>query len=602
MILTDRLYKAAVLTCLSLSTFGATFAIRNPATSYELSVYHGTPVEFWGCLVLALALSIPTAVSRAVEGRSTRAILAVTAYPILLVVGLPLLRNYYFIGEADMLSHLGSTQELLTGVIEPTDLFYPATHTLAAVIQMTTGLSTRQSLMLLPPIFVLAFVVFVPLAARKLHTGRGAATFGVLVALMLIPINQSTIHLEPSPRNFALFVTPFALYTTYHAAVTTDVRTRVHVLLSYVAILLLHPMYGVGLTVLLGPLALILWGFKYTVSEEPTRQWSVLRNGFVIGVLTWVWISQREVFASVFGGFLYYAVEGAQTAGEVSQRGSSLAQLGGSLGELFVKLFLVTLIVSVIAAVFVLGRVVALLRTKRLREESPLNESLLLGSAFATLPLGALLPLFMLTDRTTLFFRYAAFLLVVGTVVAALGTRHYTIERLPKPVSKSIVPAGLLVLLLMSVLVLHPSPYIYQDTEHVTERDMASYETVFDHGNPGYSYDHVRSDVSRYGSALKGPSERSRRDYFHEGRRRGGIPDGFASRNLPGHYPGPTYVILSSADRQRELELYDGFRFDAADFEYLGSDSDIDKFHSSGGFSAYLVEAEDDEQAVEQAS
>jgi len=72
-----------------------------------------------------------------------------------------------------------------------------------------------------------------------------------------------------------------------------------------------------------------------------------------------------------------------------------------------------------------------------------------------------------------------------------------------------------------------------------------------------------------------------------------GIPDHFDNRTLRTYYEEPVYIPVTEADRVRDPELWNGFRFSDADFEYLETEPGINKVQSNGGYTLYRVEPAD---------
>ncbi|RQH01248.1 hypothetical protein EA472_07280 [Natrarchaeobius oligotrophus] len=586
--------------CFVLSGTAAAIAVRNGAIGYEIDVYRSTPRSFWLVLASSICASTLIAFSRVEANEPNRLALVATAYSVLLVVSLPLLRRYYFVGEGDMLTHLGWTRELLAGTRSATDLLYPAVHLLGSALAQTTALSVRRSLMLLPVIFVGLFVVFVALVVRRIDSTTGATTLGVFFALFLLPVNHVTIHVEPSPRNFALFSIPFVLFAVLLVLIERTIRTRLIALLLFAGLLVFHPMYTVVLTVFLVAVAVVLWLYQSLGPVDGGSVGTLFRQSLLLGGCTWVWIRFENVFANFFSGLLFYVVEGAEVAGDVSQRGSSVAEVGGTLATLFLKLFSVSLVVGLVVAVFTLERTLALVRRPSSRTTPDGERDLLLSSfVFGLVPIGGMMLLFLVTNRTTMFFRFAGFVMVIFTIVGAVATGRYVVSSVSLDTRFVLVPC-LLVLVGLSLLIVHPSGYIHQDTEHVTEADTTGYELVFQYEQPTVRHDHVRSHVSRYGHAINGPAHRDRRDYYHDGWRRGGSPDNFASQDLPTVYPSKTYLTISSADEKRESELYDGFRFTEDDFAYLERETVAHRVHTTGDFRTYYVAPDraDDQEEI----
>jgi len=145
-------------------------------------------------------------------------------------------------------------------------------------------------------------------------------------------------------------------------------------------------------------------------------------------------------------------------------------------------------------------------------------------------------------------------------------------------------------LLLLSIPVIHPSPYIYQTSGHVTEAQIEGYGTAFSYSHEEIYYSKVRSSPDRYGDAIYGTTDKSQEYY-----RRGSsitVPDHFANQNLRSYFEDPEYLAITEADRVRDGDVYKGFRFGSQDFRYVNNEPGIDKIQSNGGLDIYLINPE----------
>jgi hypothetical protein len=144
---------------------------------------------------------------------------------------------------------------------------------------------------------------------------------------------------------------------------------------------------------------------------------------------------------------------------------------------------------------------------------------------------------------------------------------------------------GLVLMLVLSLLVYFPSPYILQPNNQVTESQLEGYEAGLDHSQASLDIMFIRSPPSRYFDAQVRPTGQRRGDTYRNDLK---TPDHFANQRL--HQRDlTTYVVVTSADYKRDVKIYKGFRFNRSDFEYLESAPGINRVYSSGGTTFYLT-------------
>ena len=93
------------------------YAYGAPTTGYEISIYtQATPIGFWLGVAVAVAIAVGVTLY-APEGYLSLAGLALAGGAVLALAGLPILRNYFFYGTGDAMTHLGWTKDLYGGVL-----------------------------------------------------------------------------------------------------------------------------------------------------------------------------------------------------------------------------------------------------------------------------------------------------------------------------------------------------------------------------------------------------------------------------------------------------------------------------------------------------
>lgn len=586
-----RFYRGLLTISFLFLAFGTVIAYQSPALSYELDIYRSTPLLFWFFVGSSLLISVLVALYQCTRGERNALSLVAIGLAGLLVVGIPVLRNHHHIGEGDMMTHIGWTNELIAGVIAPTDLFYPAIHLLAGTLVQILEIETQRAYLLLLVIFIGMFIAFTALCARRLSPQQGVLTVGVLFGVLLLPLNHSATHLQPLPRNVAIYLLPLLLFILVYQSTTNTIPAFILTAMALLAYLLIHPQF-----VLASIFVIVAYiGVAHVFRQSNGRRRSVLVrpaavSSIAIALLTWFWIANEGIFERFFQLIVGFFAGVRTSDSELASRGHSLAELGAGLPELFVKLYFIPVVICLLVGLYGLRIAVrAYTNLDSIDHNSVLYLSLLAG----IVPLAGIMAVFLAMGRVDYLFRYQGFVMAIVTVLGVIATLR-VLEGFPTRRVAIFTPI-LLVAITLSLLVAFPSPYIYNDVEHVTEAQMNGYETMFDHADPAVSnYDHVRSSVGRHGNAILGPAYLPRSDYYAEDQRRGGAPDHFNDHDLPGYYSTPTYLAITTADKERDAGLYNGFRFSHADFAYLNEDPEISKVHSGRDVEFYYITPEEE--------
>jgi len=307
-------------------------------------------------------------------------------------------------------------------------------------------------------------------------------------------------------------------------------------------------------------------------------------------LIFWLWSSTRPKFVAGIQGYLSSLFVETDTATEVRQRGASLSDLGSGLDILATKLFLVSFIAS-LASLWVVAHCFVVY-SKRVTANSALNKFWQLSTdrfiiiiALGAVPAFGLFLLTLVIDITTQYFRYHGFIMAIVTIISTYSVKYLHVELITDRLLNTVYILGLVLMLILSLLVYFPSPYILQPNNQVTESQIEGYETGLKHSQPSSNIMSIRSPPGRYFDAQIMPTGQSRGDTYRAGIK---TPNHFASQSLH-QRDSTTYVAVTSADYKRDVKLYKGFRFNRSDFEYIENTPGINKVHSSGGTTFYLT-------------
>jgi hypothetical protein len=565
------------------------------AASYELSVYAATPLATWLTLGAALVAGTLVAVTVPEERYLRPAALALVGAVALAVYAMPVLRGYAFYGAGDALSHVGWAREIADGTLSPTGLLYPGIHTLtvfaARVAAVPLALANEYVVLVAAP---LAFLLFVPATARLFVDHAHTTLAGLLAAASFAPINNVSVHPVAHPASQAILLFAFVLYLTIAVAaggLTSASRSRRARLvggsgllaMAGAALVFVHPQQGLNLTVFLGGMAALQAVVRRTRPDHPiadTR--SLLPHTAFVGTVFLLWAPQfdrvRGAVVVTFGGLLSGGGTGAAV---VADKSTSLTSVGGSLLEVFLKLFGAAAVLSLLAtAVFVLAA--------RRHRRRPL---LLLLAAGLVPVVGVFLAVFA-AGMGDQYFRYQGFLMVPVTVVGTVGllwaARQVSLEG-GERAGLTVAVVVLLVLAPAGLAALHSSPYVYKPTQHVTATGIDGHAAAFDHRVPEVPVIGLRGGPRRYVDYHYG-TERARERLAFPGYRQGTPPSVFLAANYSEALGGSRYLVTTEATREQETELYDGFRYPERGFRALTRTPGIDRIRASDGFWLYYAD------------
>jgi len=616
-------------------------AYLDPATGYELSIYASTPVPFWVVTALALVVSIAVVFTTSNPRRRTLGAF-LGGVTMTAIVALPIVRGYYYLGEADALGHLGFARDLNAGRVSVLEIRYPIVHTLGSVLHDASGLALHHSLLVLVVAFVVSFFTFVPLVTGELTDDVGTTYVAFYSGLLLLPLNHLAPSMRVHPMSQALLFTPAFLYVFF---VLYHQRTRSERWLSKFSLIflvfstvfvLLHPQQAANLVAFFGAVAALQIAYDLVSGYRLDRrsEWIFPEVTYYAAVF-FLWARTLPSFWRNSGRAYSTLTGDTQFAESTATRSGSLANVGGSLPEVFVKLFLVQFVYAVLTGLLLL---IVLRGTGGLRslaswdhhtaadgvtEESAnggvidvsANDSdtetsanggptdvspnggsggsvrLLLYVFGGLVPVGLIFLVYLVGGISDQYFRHLGMLMVLGTVLGSitLGRATRYLGRLRSELTaRRVIAIVLVVFVLASLPVVFKSPYIYYSSTHVTESQMEGYETTFEYQEASVPFDDVRSRVFRYAAAIRSEDRSMEAYYYNESTDR--IPDHFANQSLRSYYREPVYVPVTEADRIRDPILWEGFRYSRDDFDYLDSTRGIDKVQSNGGYDLYLVE------------
>jgi hypothetical protein len=562
--------------CLSAGVYVGTLT---PPESYELSIYAGPPLAFWGLTLSAAA----AAVVLSIYGGSATSRLAgfgLSTSVVLTIGMLPLLRSYEFFGRFDALNHLGTVRDMLAGVSANTTI-YPATHLLVATVVRLTGLSPEVALMMVTPIFLLVFSLgFYSIATHWSASPLGKAVSGLIPLAIPFVISVRLPKLQPLPTVAALLLFPLLLYLLFNSLHGHRRFTACFLTVS-AAHVLYHPQHALILVlgIFVGNVLI-----RFSRNRDRLMKPSYSLPTF-IGALLTAWLYSKPQF---WGAFINI-ISGVQSDTGVVEGAvptdTSLSAVGGSLAEVGFKVF-----VSKGMLVMALFAMFLYIFVRANRDRLPSNKEMYaLAFLISSAPF---VPLFAVGVARSQMFRYIGVAMIFTGIFFLTYISEREITRL-RPGVRHMVAILLLAAAVTAMPIAYKSPYVYQPSEHVTQGELDGYRFVFEnqHERPLQAID---TDPDRYRNALYGGSPPPQAEEAEGG---DDVPIGanITARNVE---EANGTIIVTDYARTKYLQLYPELGYTEEDFAYLESGPLIHKLYSNGRTNVYSSDRTTDRNAT----
>lgn len=588
---TDVRSKALLAVGFLALTVAVLAAYTDPATGYELSVYRATPLAFWAGVGVATTVALYAAfAARSAAVRVLGLALGGSAYAA--TVGLPILRNYRYYGTADALTHLGWTRGIASGETGLLSLLYPGIHTFASFVAELTGYPTTRSMLYVVTLMAVLFVAFVALCAWLLTDDLHTAAVATFSGFMLLPITNISSQLVAHTTTQTLMFLPVPLYLLIRylrsdsAGRFTPTAAGAVLATALVSLVLYHPQQALNLLLLfvaVAGLQFVVRRWKGTILA-PDRPRTVYAQTGIFAVAFGLWTYGHARFQTSVSNTvvrLQDFVSGrAQVASETVQRGSSLSEVGSGLLEIFLKIFAVKAVYSLVAVAVLLATLAGVFAASDDEVLDSFNRYLVVGFV----PVTALFVVYFVGSIGTQAFRHLGFLMVFATLLGAVGIGRAWRSlsgRVRGGAAGTAIAVFLLVALVASAATVFPSPWIYLHSQHVTDAQMTGYEAALEYTGDEAALLGVRGGPDRYADAVRGRTvDESRFGTLNETAMRS---------NLTAVYDDGAYFALTRLSYEREVVAYDQLRYSRRSFASARSQVGVDNVVDAGEFELYRV-------------
>ncbi len=565
-------------------------AHTSPATGYEVSLYRMTPTPVWAGLGLAVAISLLVAVWTVRRGsrlvRTAALILGGAAMTVL--AGLPIIRGYQYNGQNDSLTHLGWATAIGEQSLSPFELFYPGIHTASVLIESTIGISLSHAMLVLTLVSVVAFFVFVPLAVHTIQPTRAALVAGVFASFLLLPITTLSTHMHPHAMSQTVLLSALLVYVLVKYLRTDRVSGQWTAFGSLFAIVsatfvVFHPQFAAHMIVVL----LGISGIQFVASRLGTDRRMLMsqslsaQTALFSGVFA-IWMLNNQSLAGfardAVGSAVLFLLGDRSGAGEsIAAQGASVTAIGGSLRGVFLRMFVPELLFSLLAAGLFLA---AIVRWPAIQQRVA---SMGIAFGIALVGLFAVFFIYFFGDTSEMYFRVFGLMMVFVTILGALALRPLIDPEVggATPGRNTVFSVGIGILLVLSLVAAFPSPFIYNQSHHVSDGERSGYEQAYEHAGDDLTFLGIRDAPNRYDDAINANHERTSAH--------GTLNETVTERGFSALYDQDTYVTISQSDRDRETIAYQEIRYTDEDFDTITGQDEMNRVQTNGELDVYLV-------------
>lgn len=583
----DIASKSLLVISICLLAFGTYAAYSHPTTGFELSIYRSTPAEFWASIVLSMSISAilifsaPSLLVRRISG-------VMVCGGASLITALPLIRSYFYFGESDAMAQLGWLVDMIKGVADPSTLPYPGIHLIAVILHSVLGISPSRSLLLVIPVFVAIFLIFISLTVREF--GNRGISIGLLSATLLLPINIVRLPvLQPVPTSQAVLFVIFPIFIIIRLYFTSNSGYRILFILSSASLVLLHPQHALNLLLWLSVLVI------YFLSRGNRSASSTVLLTSILGILLAYWISTRNVFGGATRRLLAGFLTNPSINTQVSDKGDVLQALGGSIVEVFIKEFTLALLFGLLMCIYFIVKLIRLEKG---------DDQIVLPAIIGLIPVALIGAMYLSAGILNQFFRYTAFVLVVGTVFGSILLRDKFQSCVDDrgALARTVIALFFILCIIWSVPMMYKSPYIYQSSAGIPYSHMVGYQTSFKYQDPTVTYANIRTPIFRYRAAIYGTKSSSQGidmapvdnlltplDLERNSGLNSKVPFHFGRQRLRTIIPSQIYLVITDADKIEDSELFEGYYYNENDYQYLNNTAGINKIQTNGEFTIYQV-------------
>jgi hypothetical protein len=557
--------------------------------SYELSIYQSYKPTFWVLIIMSLILGylagISSLISRPDSYSWVWALILIIATNVIVLL-LPYLRGYAFVGQWDSVNHYGNARNILENGSLNYENFYPAVHVLLATISNFSGVELHTVNILAPTLFYLLYLANVSFMIWLMDESAFVRGVTLLAASPLVLGAHGT---TTRPVLFSAFMLPLFWAWMY---VNKYQRRNVVAIFPMILLLFFYPfLHPVGVLAVVISIAVFAAAIFWTSGKSSTGD-LFLTPLLIIVTAWWLWFSTFKIFDHTLNRLVDSFIISIGGAHSIEALSNAAARSGASISRILSLILfrfgalVVYLIPIAVGSLWLLFQFI-----KNKRDFSELRMIAILFSSLFVLIAGLSLLKDLVSQNPERFFAFS----IIGVPLLMSTLLGSSIKlALPHKMRSNVQWIGSLLLVAFAALIgifsAYSSPNVGQPNSQYTYAQQAGL---------AFFVDHAIDDIDKIYSPFRGEFVLSavltaddldalRKDspqwwieptpaHFTEG------DDSTASS-----FADKSYMWLTAPEFAYYTEIWpDGGRFNPEDFNKLHLNSKWDQIYTSSDFTLW---------------
>ncbi len=603
-----RIIKLISAVCFIAIAYSIVLMHDTPAKGYEPSIYASTPAIAWAIIFLSIAWGIIVVIHQVYSGDFKVNNNWMLGYSIVFLCYAIVLCLYFIRGygpmniQGDGGSHIGFIQQILNTGFVPATLIYPATHVYTAVFSMVSGIGILGLYVFIPAAFYVFYIPLFYFFAREVLPEKGQAIIASTASMAFLNgvMPFASDHIFFLPNMLANALLPALLLAFYKFLKTSRLSWGVLLFAMLVLYPVFHPLPTVifMIIVLAMPLAYIGYRLLNGGFKISDRSLIVFNAAILLFVAVWFvqWIS--NYWNDTVASFLYLVFYGGSNYMELLNKDAANASLYG-FGIVNIAIEVLKIMGGALAfsVISIIGLPIILRHVRKdgkaymvLSLYSPiLLMGILIGIVyFSNVGFGPL----RVVEYIGLFCTPIVGYLIYTLIIRARGPGQ-TLARL------ALTGAGvvLIAVFINGILGVYPSAYTLSTSVQTTQQDLKGMGWLFNDGEYNMSITSLNLAPYRFADSLLTPDEGKKwrliRLYPADYPELLKVPYHFGYDNytsVQDYFKINFYLIITEMDRSIYTDIYPDMakhRFEAGDFDKLGSDPALNKVYSNNEFDVW---------------
>ncbi len=563
------------------------------AHGYEIDIYSIYPWFFWALIICSLFMGAAVMIFSKSRINITYGFI-IMVITNLILLSLQFVRGYFFFGGGDIFTHVGFVRDLkVYGHVASTN-FYPNQHILTLVLHEINFISIEMSIRLLSPIFYILFISTLFIFLRKYPTKKFKYCM-VIGALLLF----TSEHLSPIPNILSFLYIPLILFLLSKIDVSTS-KIKFNILLFMIVLsaIFFHPitsLYIIGVLIL----------FKIT-SHITVRFWNSNQNLPYLNITTissiGAWLGWHLGFSSIRRGIRTTIYSIIYEPG-LNPRAEDYTETLGmfdihilDIGRKFIfdyGILSILFLLSLFYLIYMSFINKTITKFVKQRKTLFLITSVFIFTTWATINFFADFVSFTRVFKLIILFSF----LLVGFVVSYNIDYRLLFNIRHKNMHLTILSFLVVVLILISVFGVYPSPISFSSNRQVSEQENHGMRWFFEsHNDERLTWEEgIRQ--RRWADFIYGLEGEDRPDNI---RRDPNVKNHYGylehermAVNYTGYFIKTDIHMLTYRYIFSDYEQY--WRFNESSDERFERDRSVNKIYDNGFFTSYTIEGIEDQ-------